>query len=36
VQWFGLDNGFYVMGALLLAICAWLAVSVAKFELDRL
>ena len=36
VQWFGLDNGFYVMGALLLAICTWLAVSVAKFELDRL
>jgi len=36
VQWFGLANGFYVMGALLLVICAWLAISVAKFELDRI
>ena len=36
VQWFGLANGFYVIGALLLAGCAWLAISVAKFELDRI
>ena len=36
VQWFGLANGFYVTGALLLAGCAWLAISVAKFELDRI
>ena len=36
VQWFGLANGFYVIGALLLMICLWLALSVAKFELDRI
>ena len=36
VQWFGLANGFYVIGGLLLAVCAWLAISVAKFELDRI
>jgi len=36
VQWFGLANGFFVIGGLLLALCAWIAISVARFELDRI
>jgi MFS family permease len=35
VQFFGLEAGFYVIGALLLAICVYLAITVARYRLDE-
>ncbi len=36
VEMFGLEAGFYVIGALLLAGCIYLAVTVARYRLDEL
>jgi MFS family permease len=35
VEFFGLETGFYVIGALLLAICVYLAITVARYRLDE-
>jgi MFS family permease len=35
VQFFGLEAGFYIIGVLLLMICGYLAITVARYRLDE-
>jgi sugar phosphate permease len=36
VEFLGLEAGFYVIGAVLLAVCGYLAVTVARYGLDEI
>jgi hypothetical protein len=35
VEFFGLEAGFYIIGVLLLMICGYLAITVARYRLDE-